>query len=111
MQPSPKLLTHCPLCETVYEDQSIHLLGEHGGMRLFHLTCQACSHAVLAVILENQNGIRSLGVMTDMEAQDVFSLQSAENISANECLDLRAFLERDSKRFCEVLLTKSQKDK
>ena len=104
MQPSPKLLTHCPLCETVYEDQSIHLLGESSGMRLFHLTCKSCSHAVLAVILENQNGVRSMGMMTDLEAQDALRFQDAPMITADDCLNIHDFLAHSSSDFCRYLL-------
>lgn len=104
MQISPKLLSHCPLCQAVYEDASIHLLGEQGRLRLFHLTCRSCSHAVLAVILEHQNGVRSMGMVTDLEAQDVLRFQDIEPVSADDCLVAHDFLLKKSEDFCRSLM-------
>jgi hypothetical protein len=104
MTPAPKLLTHCPLCQTPYEDQSVRLLGEDGPARLFHLTCAHCSHSVLAVILENHGGISSVGLVTDLEAQDAIRFQDAEPISADDCLSARGAIESGSKEVCRRLM-------
>lgn len=105
MTPAPKLLTHCPLCQTQYEDQSVRLLGEDGTARLFHLTCSCCSHSVLAVILENQGGISSVGLVTDLEAQDALRFQEAEPISADDCLLAHGSIESKSKEVCKRLMS------
>lgn len=96
---APKLLTHCPLCSAQYEECSIKLLGESGTTRTFHLTCQACSHAVLAVILENQHGVSSLGMVTDLEVQDAVRFQDSEPISADDCLNAKDLLANSSREF------------
>lgn len=101
---SPKLLTHCPLCNAQYEEKSIRMIGEQGPTRLFHLTCQSCAHAVLAVILENQNGVSSLGMVTDLEAQEAIRFQDADPISADDCLDARDILEKQGKEVCSMFL-------
>jgi hypothetical protein len=102
--PYPKLLTHCPLCQTPYEDSSIHLLGEDGAARLFHLTCARCSHSVLAVILENQSGISSVGLVTDLEAQDAVRFRDAEPITADDMLFAHKSIESGSREVCKCLL-------
>lgn len=79
------------------------MLGEQGMMRLFHLTCQSCSHAVLAVILENQHGISSMGMVTDLEVQDAVRFQDADPISADDCLNAKELLTNASQRFVEVI--------
>lgn len=103
MHPSPKLLTHCPLCEAKYEEQSVRLLGEQGAMRLFHMTCPACSHSVLAVILEHPHGVSTMGMVTDLEAQDALRFQDADPISADDCLDIHDFLADSSRAFVKAL--------
>lgn len=105
---SPKLLTNCPMCEAPYEDRSIRLLGEHGTMRMFHLTCPSCSHSLLAVILENQHGVSSLGLVTDMEAQDALRFQDAEAITADDCLQARDEIQKGSRRLCQTLMYGAQ---
>lgn len=109
MQISPKLLSHCPLCDATYEDQCIRLLGEHGGMRLFHLTCPSCAHAILAVTLENQSGITSMGMVTDLEAQDAIRFQDVEPISADLCFEARDRLLSQSRDICASLFQTCKK--
>jgi len=104
MTPAPKLLTHCPLCQTPYEDQSVRLLGEDGMARMFHLTCSHCSHSVLAVILENNSGISSMGLVTDLEAQDALRFQEADPITADDCLTARGSIESESREICRCLM-------
>lgn len=104
MAPSdPKLLTHCPLCHAVYHDQSIRLLGEQGTTRLFHLTCGTCNHSVLAVILESQSGVSSIGLVTDLEAQEAMNFRDAPVVSADDCVTAHVFLEERSREFCNSL--------
>jgi hypothetical protein len=103
MMPAPKLLTHCPLCNAQYDERSIKLLGEKGMMRTFHLTCQSCSHAVLAVILENQHGVSSLGMVTDLEIQDAVRFQDIDPISADDCLNARDLLATSSREFIKAI--------
>lgn len=103
MIPSPKLLTHCPLCNAQYQDQSIKLLGEQGTIRTFHLTCPACAHAVLAVIMENQHGVSSLGMVTDLEVQDALRFQDLEPISADDCLNAKDMLAAHSQEFIRAV--------
>lgn len=102
--PVPKLLTHCPLCHAPYEEQSVRLLGEHENMKLLHLTCSHCAHSVLAVILENQGGISSVGLVTDLEVQDAVRFQDAESITADDCLEAHAMISTKSKDICKQLL-------
>ncbi|HWQ99353.1 MAG TPA: hypothetical protein VN397_00715 [Candidatus Methylomirabilis sp.] len=113
----PKMLAHCPLCQTAYEDRSIRLLGElaspsaspvpgqsgSGMARMFHLTCASCCHAVLAVILENQNGVSSVGLVTDLEAQDAVRIQNAVPITADDCVAAHELLESKSREICTKL--------
>lgn len=110
MVPAPKLLTHCPLCNAQYQDQSIKLLGEQGAMRTFHLTCPACAHAVLAVIMENQHGVSSLGMVTDLEVQDAVRFRDLEPISADDCLNIKDLLATKSMEFVHMLGAPGRRD-
>jgi hypothetical protein len=104
MAPSdPKLLSHCPLCQATYHDRSIRLLGEQGTTRLFHLTCDTCNHSVLAVILESQSGVSSIGLVTDLEAREAVAFRDAPVVSADDCVKAHVFLEERSREFCRAL--------
>lgn len=91
--PTPQLLAHCPLCQAAYDETSVCLIGEFtprmafgasGKSRMFHLTCKQCCHAVLAVILESSHGISSVGLVTDLEAQDAVRVHEASPITADD---------------------------
>lgn len=104
MDPStPKVLTHCPLCRSPYRPAHICLLRKAAGMSLYHLKCDACRHSVLAVIVENPNGVSSVGLVTDMEAQDAVRLEQAEPVSADDCVRLHIALEEQSRAICRQL--------
>jgi hypothetical protein len=105
------MLAHCPLCQTAYDEHSIKLLGEQapplagqGMVRMFHLTCQSCCHAVIAVILESQNGVSSVGLVTDLEVQDAVRMHDAPAISADDCVAAHEILETKSRNVCEQLM-------
>jgi hypothetical protein len=105
------MLAHCPLCQTAYDEHSIKLLGEQAASmtgqsatRMFHLTCSSCHHAVIAVILESQNGVSSIGLVTDLEVQDAVRMHDAPPISADDCVVAHEILETKSRRVCEQLM-------
>lgn len=100
---SSKLLAHCPLCQAMYEEQEIRLLGERGATRLFHCTCRGCGHAMLALILETQGSVSSVGLVTDLEVSDALRFRDRTPITADECLAARMRMIDQSREFCVAL--------
>lgn len=101
--PSSHLLAHCPLCQVAYEKQGVRLLGERGATRLFHCTCNACGHSILAVILEAQGSVSSVGMVTDLEVQDVLRFRELEPLTDDDCIATHRVLSRQSAEFCRLL--------
>lgn len=108
--PTPQLLAHCPLCQAAYDDASVCLLGEsaptlavRAKSRMFHLTCKKCAHAVLAVILESAQGISSIGLVTDLEAQDAARVHEAAPLSADDVVRAHQALQTHSREFLQAL--------
>ncbi|MFH1078589.1 MAG: hypothetical protein V1745_04925 [Patescibacteria group bacterium] len=104
---SSKLLAHCPLCQTAYGGAEVRLLGERGTTRLFHCSCRSCGHAMLAVILESQGSVSSVGLVTDLEVQDAMRFRGAVPISADDCVTAHRILENESQAFCSSLAGKA----
>lgn len=88
----------------MYSNQEVRLLGERGPTRLFHCSCHACGHAMLAIILETQGSISSVGVVTDLEVQDAMRFRDAKPITDDDCIRAHRALEEESLAFCEMLL-------
>lgn len=101
-----KILGHCPLCHVAYGSSEVRLVGERGQARLFHCTCLGCGQAVLAVVVEAQGGVSSVGLMTDLEIQDAVRFASLPAVAADECLAAHRILEQDSRDWCARLLDK-----
>lgn len=104
---SSKLISNCPLCHAEYKNEHIQLVGQHGTSRLFHCTCNDCGNAMLAIILESNGGISSVGLMTDLEAQDAIRMQNADPVSADDCIQVHQLLKKDSKQFVETIQKKA----
>ena len=103
-QTSP-LLTQCPVCQSAYQEGEIRLLSERGPTRLFHCSCQQCGNAVMAIVLENSGWVSSVGVVTDLMAQDALRFQGKPVISPDECIYFHRFLEAESRDLCLRLKT------
>lgn len=104
---SSKLLAHCPLCQACYNEAEVKLLGEKGATRLFHCTCNACGHAMLALILETHGSVSSVGLVTDLEIGDALRFRDCLPFSADDCIATHRILEEESGEFCRMLSAKS----
>lgn len=91
------------MCHTNYPAAEVRLVGEKGTTRLFHCTCTSCGHAMLAIVLEAQGSMSSLGLMTDLEAADALQFQEYAPISADDCIAAHRVLEESSREFCTAL--------
>lgn len=100
---SSKILAHCPLCQAIYDEKEVKLLGEKGATRLFHCTCKACGHAMLALILETQGSVSSVGLVTDLEVGDALRFRDFQPFSADDCIATHRILEEESRTFCKAL--------
>ena len=101
---SSRLIANCPLCHAEYKNEQVRLVGQEGTSRLFHCTCNDCGNAMLAIILETNGSVSSVGLMTDLEAHDAIRMQSAEPVSADDCIRAHQILENDSRSLVDVLL-------
>ncbi len=91
-----RLVSYCPVCETRYNPMEAKLLGEEGETRLLHVRCRKCHHSILALVLVNQVGASSVGVLTDLIFDDVLKFKSNRIVSINDVIDVHTALEDGS---------------
>lgn len=103
IQPS-RILAQCPLCQAAYREDEIRLVGERGASRLFHCNCEECGHSMLAIVLESSGWVSSVGLVTDLEAEEASRVQRSAPISVDECINLHRLLEGESNALCQSLL-------
>ena len=88
-----KLVSYCPVCETRYTPTHAHMLGKEGETRLLHVTCGACSHAVFALVLVNEIGASSVGLLTDLHVEDVYRFSDDSAVSIDDVIDAHTFVQ------------------
>ena len=93
---SIRLVSYCPICETQYNPMEAKLLGEDGETKLLHVQCRKCQHAILALVLLNQVGASSVGLLTDLSYEDVMKFRSNPSVSVDDILRIHTALEDDS---------------
>ncbi len=103
------LLTHCPICHSLYAKKEVKLVEEKDDAKLYHSYCQACGHGLLAYVLEVAGGISSIGLITDASGVDMVRLADNQAISSDECVDAHRLILENSPALCQRLLDISGK--
>lgn len=91
-----KLIRECPLCKQEYDFDQIKVIEEDTGAHLVHITCIQCSNAMLAVIMVNQLGMSTVGMVTDLMPDDVVRLRAKQPVSSDDVLTFHEFLSEES---------------
>lgn len=87
-----RLLTHCPVCNIEYRKRDIVVIEDRGETRLFHLSCEACGGAVLSLVITGSIGMSSIGMVTDLNVEDVRRLRKTEPVGEEALLNFHAML-------------------
>lgn len=87
-----KNLTKCPLCKAKYNNSQAFILEEANNRTIFHLTCSKCQSAMFAFITEGKQGVISLGLATDLSAQEARVMLKKNPIGKDEVLRVYKYL-------------------
>lgn len=93
-----RLISFCPLCEAHFSPKDSQIIGERENSHLLHITCQKCRNSVLAIITVSSEGISSVGLVTDLNYEDVLKFRQKQAVETDDVLLAHAALE-DSDRF------------
>jgi hypothetical protein len=98
-----RLVSYCPVCETRVNPMQARPLGKEGETELLHIQCHKCHNAFLALVLVNQVGASSIGLVTDLAYEDVLRFKSNRSVSINDVISIHEFFEGHTwpKRFAE----------
>ena len=88
-----RLVSYCPVCETRYNPMEAKMLGEDGETRLLHVQCRKCHHSILALVLVNQVGASSVGLLTDLTYEDVLKFRTNRLVTINDVIETHHALE------------------
>lgn len=91
-----KLVSSCPVCEVRYSTTQARVLGQHNQTQLIHVRCQRCQHAVLALVLVNQAGASSVGLLTDLSYEDAQAFHQGATVSVDDVIDVHTWVSSDT---------------
>ena len=86
-----KPLMRCSVCNHKYEPVKALLLEEQDEQTTFHLTCASCGVSTVVFVSTNQFGVVSMGILTDLEGNEVRNMYGHAAITSNQVLDVYAF--------------------
>ena len=89
------LMTHCPVFNLRYDPLESRVLRERGAGHLVHVSCGFCRSAIIAIIITNSVGINSIGLVTDMTADDVMKFGGNQPLTSDDVLEAYQFLHRE----------------
>ncbi len=90
-----RLVSYCPVCETRYNPMHARVLGKDGETQLLHVQCKKCRNSILALVLVNQVGASSVGLLTDLTYDDVLLFKVNDQISIDDVIGVHEFLKKD----------------
>lgn len=82
-----RLISKCPLCAEQYQPFQASIVEEKAEAQLVHIKCRRCESAIVALIVNGQLGLTSIGLITDLSSNDVESFKDAEPIQEEDVLN------------------------
>ncbi|MCX6715280.1 MAG: hypothetical protein NTX72_05725 [Candidatus Uhrbacteria bacterium] len=89
-----RLVSYCPVCEIRSKSMNARTLAAQGETKLMHIQCHKCQNAFLALVLVNQVGASSVGLLTDLAYDDVVRFRSHADVSVNDVIGIHEQLEQ-----------------
>lgn len=88
-----QILAACPLCQAHYNPLKMHIMAERDDAHLLYLECRQCGSAVMAVVTTGATGLNSVGTVTDLTSQEVYSFQGREPVTHDDVISCYEWLE------------------
>jgi hypothetical protein len=98
-----KLVSKCPVCSEQYQPFQASIVEEKDEAQLVHIQCRKCASAIVALIVNGQMGLTSVGVITDLSSNDVERFKDAPSITEQDLFTAFQELKKDPKKFLDKL--------
>jgi len=92
---NPTLMSHCPVCNLSYDPIEARVIKEGNNAHLVYIKCRHCQSAVLTLIISGNLGISSVGLITDLNCDDVLKFRENEPITCNNVIEMHQLLAQE----------------
>lgn len=83
-----RIISQCPVCHAPYNPLVGKVLDESEGAHLLFIKCDKCRLSTLALVVASNFGVSSMGLITELDSDEIIKLKDQEAISAAAVLDL-----------------------
>ena len=98
------LISMCPICNTKYNPVQVKILEERDDAHLIFIVCKNCGSGVVAVVMNGGFGVTSLGLITDLSADDILKFKDVDEIGTDDVLELHKFLESKKTNYLKLFI-------
>jgi hypothetical protein len=88
-------VSRCPFCSAEYDLEGAKIIGEEEDSTMIYVTCSECESSIVAIVAMSGLGIISLGLVTDMTAEDTKRFSGAQRVSSDELLSIYELLKKN----------------
>lgn len=90
-----KIISSCPVCNSRNFAAQIKIINESEDAHLLHIQCKKCKSCVLVLVMMDQQGLSSVGFLTDLNSQEIFKFSHGHEVNADDVLNLVDLLKKD----------------
>lgn len=87
-----QLISYCPSCRRPFTSHEAIVISQALATQLLHLTCSNCTSSIVLLLIVNESGMGSVGVITDMTEKDTQKFATADRVTFDDCLYLYQLL-------------------
>jgi transcription elongation factor Elf1 len=88
-----KIISFCPICNEHHKLIEAKILEEKDRNHLIYLKCKKCNSSIVSLVTSDGMGINSIGLVTDLTAEDVLKFKNYPAISSDDVILIHQFLE------------------
>jgi len=88
-------VSRCPFCSAEYDLDGAKVIGEEEDATVVYVTCSRCESSIVAMVAMTGLGIVSLGLVTDMTAEDTKQFFDRGTLTSDELLHMYELLKED----------------
>lgn len=93
----------CPFCGADYDLEGAKVISEEDDSTMIYVTCSDCESSIVAIVAMSGLGVVSLGLVTDMTAEDAKRFVGSRCVSSDELLSIYETLEKNDSQVVKGL--------
>ena len=91
---SARLLANCPVCNARYDFFQARIIEEQQESYLIFIKCKKCKSNIIALLLNNIYGISSIGLVTDLDYDDVVRFTKERYLDYDDVIEVHELLQK-----------------